>query len=154
MPPALRIESLWKCYAAGVRGCSARAWVLRGLSLLVQPGERVAIVGAAGSGKSTLADCVLGVRLPTAGLIEMAGRLELIDLQNGGWADGQMVRRSKDPDLASRPSDVLTSVVLARRPDALAAWADRVLLLRDGRLHHMLHQPARRVAERGTAALR
>ena len=70
MPPALRVESLWKCYAAGVRGCSARAWVLRGLSITVQPGERIAIVGDAGSGKTTLVECMLGRREPTAGVID------------------------------------------------------------------------------------
>jgi ABC-type protease/lipase transport system fused ATPase/permease subunit len=154
MPPALRVESLWKCYAAGVRGCSARAWVLRGLSLTVQPGERVAIVGGAGSGKTTLAECIRGLRVPTAGRIQSSGRLEIVELQHVGTSDGRRVRSSESLDVASLPSDFLTCVVLARRPDALVAWADRVLLLRDGRLHHMLHQPVRRVAERGTAALR
>ena len=41
MPLALRIENLWKSYAAGVRGCSARVWVLRGCTLHVELGERV-----------------------------------------------------------------------------------------------------------------
>jgi predicted ABC-type transport system involved in lysophospholipase L1 biosynthesis ATPase subunit len=51
MPRALRVESLWKCYAAGVRGCSARIWVLRGLHLSVVVGDRVDILGGAASGK-------------------------------------------------------------------------------------------------------
>lgn len=156
MPPALRVESLWKCYAAGVRGCSARAWVLRGLSITVQPGERIAIVGDAGSGKTTLVECMLGLRAPTAGVIEISGRLEIVDLQNGRRSGGQVIGILEAPDLASsRPSDLLTSVVVARRPDALAGWADRMLLLRDGRLHSTSFRPARRrVAERGAASLR
>ena len=155
MPPALRIESLWKYYAAGVRGCSARAWVLRGVCLTVEPGERVAIVGAAGSGKTTLAECILGLRAPTMGMIENAGRLEMIDLRTAGRSDGRMVRGSNVQDPTFPPSDLPTSViVLARRSDSLTTWADRMLLLRDGSLHSMSFTSARRVAERSIAALR
>jgi ABC-type glutathione transport system ATPase component len=143
MPPALRIDSLWKCYAAGVRGCSARAWVLRGLSLCVDPGERVAIVGAPGSGKTTLAQCILGLRAPTAGRIEIRGALEIMELQDVGRSGGRDCR-SGHPDLPS-------SLIFARRPEALAGWVDHLFLLRDGRLHSLGFQPVRRVAERGAA---
>jgi energy-coupling factor transporter ATP-binding protein EcfA2 len=145
MPPALRIESLWKCYIAGVRGCSAQVWALRGLSLTVQAGERAAIVGAPGAGKTTLAHCILGLRAPTAGKIEIAGAVEVIELQE--------VRMSGGQDDGSRPPDLLTSIVLTRDPDLLLGWFDRILLLRDGRLHPLTFQSARRVAER-SAALR
>jgi ABC-type glutathione transport system ATPase component len=131
MPPALRIESLWKCYAAGVRGCSARIWVLRGLHLTVEAGEHVAVLGGAGAGKRTLADCIIGLRAPTAGLIEVTDRLEIIL--------GAEVRSSRGRG----------ALVLARDMGTLRTWADRVLLLRDGRLHATALQPARRVAERG-----
>jgi ABC-type sugar transport system ATPase subunit len=131
MPPALRVEFLWKCYAAGVRGCSARVWVLRGLHLTVHAGERVAILGGAGSGKRTLADCILGFRAPTAGLIDLAGPLEIV--------------RAPGPEAAPAP----TVLVFARDIGNLRAWADRVLLLRDGRLHSTALRPARRVAEHG-----
>jgi ABC-type multidrug transport system ATPase subunit len=130
MPRALRVESLWKCYAAGVRGCSARIWVLRGLHLTVDVGERVAILGGAASGKNTLADCILGLRAPTAGLIEVTDRLEI-------------VRR---PD--ARLPRAHTALVFARDIGNLRSWADRVLLLRDGRVHPTALRPACRVAER------
>ena len=51
MPLALRVENLWKSYAAGVRGCSVRVWALRGCTLHLEFGERVAVVGARGAGK-------------------------------------------------------------------------------------------------------
>lgn len=145
MPPALRIESLWKCYVAGVHRCSARVWVLRGLSLTVQAGERVAIVGAQGAGKSTLVQCIRGLRLPTAGKIEIVGALEIVDHPDAG--------RSGPPLLASRPPDLPASLMFARHADTLPGWLDRLYLLRDGRLHLTGFQPARRVAER-SAALR
>jgi ATP-binding cassette subfamily B protein len=48
--------------------------VLRGVSLLVRPGERVAIVGRTGSGKSTLLALVVGSYEPDAGTVLLAGR--------------------------------------------------------------------------------
>ena len=47
--------------------------VLRGVSLSVQPGDIVAIIGANGAGKSTLLRTVFGMVLPRAGRIRFAG---------------------------------------------------------------------------------
>lgn len=135
MPSALRVESLWKCHAAGVRGCSARIWVLRGVNLTVHDGERVAILGGAGAGKRTLAACILGLCAPTAGLIEVTDQVEI----------------GADPAIPSTRGRA--ALVFARDIGNLRAWADRVLLLRDGRLHATTLQPARRVAERGVRRL-
>jgi predicted ABC-type transport system involved in lysophospholipase L1 biosynthesis ATPase subunit len=143
MPPALRIESLWKCYAAGVLRCSARVWALRGLCLTVETGERVAIIGAPGAGKTTLAECILGLRAPTAGRVDVLGALEIMDLQDVGRSE-LLIPTFRQPD---RP----TSLILTRHPEALAGWVDRLYLLRDGRLHSTSLHPARRVAERGAS---
>src|SRR5438105_2650657 len=83
MPLALRIDNLWKCYSAGVRGCSARVWALRGCSLAVHAGECVAIVGAAGSGKTTLVACIRGERKPDAGHLELLLPVLAVDWQEG-----------------------------------------------------------------------
>ena len=55
--------------------------VLRGVDLDIQPGERVAIVGASGSGKSTLLHLLGGLELPSSG---------------GVWVDGQEISRVSD----------------------------------------------------------
>ena len=48
--------------------------LLRDVSLVIQRGERVALVGPTGSGKSTLADILMGLLEPTAGRLLIDGR--------------------------------------------------------------------------------
>src|SRR5205085_10621238 len=47
--------------------------VVRGASLEIQPGMKIALVGRSGSGKSTLASLLLGLYWPESGSIELDG---------------------------------------------------------------------------------
>jgi ABC-type bacteriocin/lantibiotic exporter with double-glycine peptidase domain len=60
--------------------------VVTGVSLEIQPGQHIGIVGRSGSGKSTLAHLLLGLYRPTSGRIEFDG----LDL---GGLDAGSVRR-------------------------------------------------------------
>ena len=48
-------------------------WILRGISLEVQPGRTIAIVGRSGSGKTTLIKCLAGMLEPTEGTVLFDG---------------------------------------------------------------------------------
>ncbi len=60
-----------------VRGLAKRFGstdVLRGIDLDVEPGERIAILGASGSGKSTLLRCLNFMEMPDAGTVTLDGK--------------------------------------------------------------------------------
>jgi ABC-2 type transport system ATP-binding protein len=63
--PMIAVERLTRTFG--------RLTVLDGLSLAVEPGERVALFGPNGSGKSTLLRCVLGTVTPTSGTVTVGG---------------------------------------------------------------------------------
>jgi len=68
--PVLRCRDLGKVYRDGSREVE----VLRGVELVLEPGERLAIVGASGSGKSTLLNLLGGLDPPSSGSVEVAGQ--------------------------------------------------------------------------------
>jgi energy-coupling factor transport system ATP-binding protein len=74
--PALALKDVWFEVEDGPT-------ILRGLSLDLQPGERVALMGRNGAGKSTLLRLAKGLAEPTRGRIERAGEVALL-LQNPG----------------------------------------------------------------------
>jgi ABC-type multidrug transport system fused ATPase/permease subunit len=57
-------------------------WVLKGVSFVVRPGERVAIVGPTGSGKTTVVNLLLGFYRPQRGKILIDG-VDLAELDLG-----------------------------------------------------------------------
>ncbi|MEA2149034.1 MAG: energy-coupling factor transport system ATP-binding protein, partial [Solirubrobacteraceae bacterium] len=101
---ALAFSGVWHERAGG------RA-VLRGVSLALAPGERVALMGRNGAGKSTLLRHANGLLTPTRGKVAAAGRVALL-LQN-----------PNDYFLAEHVGEELDAAALARA--GLAHLADR-----------------------------
>jgi len=102
--PALEFSGVWHERSGG------RA-VLRGVSLALAPGERVALMGRNGAGKSTLLRHANGLLEPTRGKVAAAGRVALL-LQN-----------PNDYFLAEHVGEELDAAALARA--GLAHLADR-----------------------------
>ena len=69
-----RLEDVHKFYGAHE--------VLRGVTLQVNPGERVGLVGRNGAGKTTTIKCLLGLLRPTSGTVRVFG----LDPQNNDVA--------------------------------------------------------------------
>jgi putative ABC transport system ATP-binding protein len=84
-PPVIRVEHAVKTYDTGANAVHA----LRGVDLVIDRGEMIAIMGASGSGKSTLMNILGCLDTPTAGSYWLDGvrvdglsRNELADLRN------------------------------------------------------------------------
>lgn len=163
MSHALRARALWKSYAAGITGCSARAWVLRGISLDVERGECLAVLGARGAGTTTLLHCLAGLRRPDTGSIELAFTPLLVDARHlhdrPSHADRLLLvddpllpRREPRQPLAVRERDRHQTIIIATHElTHVRDIADRVLLLHHGRLHSLDHPTSTtRVAEART----
>ena len=71
---ALRVRDLSKVYGQGPSAVHA----LDGITLEVQSGELLCLVGASGCGKSTLLNLIAGLDEPSAGTIDRRGRVALM----------------------------------------------------------------------------
>src|SRR5439155_7356127 len=96
-------------------------WALQELSLAVQPGEMLGVIGANGAGKSTLFKLIAGVTPPTRGWLAQRGRLgALIEVGAG-----------IHPDLTGRENIYQYGAILGfswreirQRFDAIVEFAD------------------------------
>lgn len=96
-------------------------WALRDVSLRVERGEAVGVVGCNGSGKSTLLQLLCGVYPPTRGTIAVQGRIAALLELGAGF----------DPEFTGRENVFMNAAVLGMqrhetdaRLDDIAAFAD------------------------------
>ncbi|MCP2264139.1 metal ABC transporter ATP-binding protein [Promicromonospora thailandica] len=104
--------------------------ILRGVDLIVEPGEVVALLGANGSGKSTLVKTLVGINPPTQGTVRLlgepltAGRRTTVDRSRIGYVPQ---RANAGGGIPSTAQEVVASGLLHGRRLALPrGWRDRV----------------------------
>jgi putative ABC transport system ATP-binding protein len=130
--PAIEISGLTKRYGAGDAAVDA----LKGVDMIVQPGEVVGLIGPSGSGKSTLLKCLGAVIEPTAGRMALGGEATY----DHGWkvADLRALRRDRIGFVFQAPYlipflDVTDNVavlpMLAGMPNAKARERAREMLV-------------------------
>ena len=120
--------------------------ILKGVDLVIAPGERVAVVGPSGSGKSSLIAVAAGLERPTAGTVRLFGQ-DLARLDEDGRARLRRGRVSLVfqafhllPNMTAE-ENVAAPLEIAGMPEAgrtAREWLERVGLARRG--HHYPHQ--------------
>lgn len=129
MSEILKIKDLWGGYQEGVD-------ILRGITMEVQQGEAVGIIGLNGSGKSTLGKAIMGMIPYRRGSIVFEGKditglkthelahCGLAIMQQGGrvfptlsvWDNLQLAAQSKNCQLSTINSQLAEIIPLLRRP--------------------------------------
>lgn len=121
----LTVRDITKSYNA--------APVLTGISLTVEPGETVAIMGPSGSGKSTLLHCMSGVLLPDSGEVSLGttridslsdAKRSALRLNDFGFVfqDGQLL-----PELTARENAALPAILRGQSRTKALRRADDIL---------------------------
>lgn len=95
----VRLEDVDKRYGLPIPGLRrGKPLALEGVSFELRPGEVMGVIGANGAGKSTLLKVIAGVTPPSAGQVEVNGRLfPMIELNAGlhieltGWENIRML---------------------------------------------------------------
>lgn len=139
----LLCRNLGKRYEEGPQSVE----VLAGVELVLQPGERVAIVGSSGSGKTTLLNLLGGLDTPSEGSVWLAGE-ELSALNEK--ARGLLRNRAMGfvyqfhhllPEFSAL-ENVCMPLLIGRMPIGEAREKARALLERVGLGHRLGHKPA------------
>jgi len=142
-PPAVRAETVCRHYPMG--GSVIRA--VDGVSLAIERGEFVALLGQSGSGKSTLLNLLAGLDRPTSGSVLVQGR----DLAKMSSEDLARYRRN-DVGMVFQAFHLIPSMTITENVELPMRFAEverteraqrvRESLERVGLGHRLKHRPS------------
>lgn len=140
--PVLECRNVVRVFREG----ASTLQVLRGVSLAVQPAERVAIIGASGSGKTTLLQIMGGLDEPTEGgvLINGAPMHGTTEAQKGELRNryvGFVYQFHHLLPEFTAEENVAMPLMIRREPKPAALRAARELLGRVGLGERLTHKP-------------
>ena len=92
-------------------------WALRHVTLSIDPGESIALVGHNGSGKSTLLKTIAGVLMPSEGEVLVQGRISPMIELGAGF----------DPELSGRDNIYLNGALLGFSRKQMEGKFDRIV---------------------------
>jgi putative ABC transport system ATP-binding protein len=136
---ALRLREVSKEYPGGVHA-------LRGVSVDIAGGERVAVVGPSGSGKTTMLTVLGTLERPTAGVVEVAGR-DVVGASDGELAGlraheiGFVFQGFHLQETLTAVDNVATGMLYTGAPARQRREAARLALERVGLGHRLSHRP-------------
>lgn len=90
---------------------------LSDVNLAVRPGETVAVIGPNGSGKSTLLKLVAGILQPTAGSVEVRGRVTALIELGAGF----------HPEISGRDNAIINGMMLGLSRREILAQLDDII---------------------------
>jgi putative ABC transport system ATP-binding protein len=137
--PALRLSEVTKRYPGGVEA-------LRGVSVVIEAGERVAVVGPSGSGKTTMLTVLGTLERPTAGRVEVAGH-DVAGASDGGLAGlrahklGFVFQGFHLQDALTALDNVANGMLYTGAPARVRRAAARTALERVGLADRLTHRP-------------
>jgi lipoprotein-releasing system ATP-binding protein len=145
--PVLRALELHKRFVEGRGDEALDVSVLRGVSLSIERGQTLAIVGASGSGKSTLLHLLGGLDAPSCGRVELMGRdLSAMDAaEQGRWRNlhlGFVYQFHHLLPEFSALDNVAMPLRIRRLPVAAAREQAREILARVGLGPRLAHHPS------------
>jgi energy-coupling factor transporter ATP-binding protein EcfA2 len=126
LAPALELIAVSRRYRAGLAGCSGEVAALDRVSLRVERGEIVGLVGGPGAGKTTLLLCAAGLLRPDAGIVRGHGVTYAASIER--FEEIGDDRGAALLDLPSTPRDGAERARIARRAHALQAAGAAVVL--------------------------
>jgi ATP-binding cassette subfamily C protein len=113
-----RLKGAIELSRVSFRYSSDGPWILKDISLRIQPGEMVAFVGSSGGGKSTLMRLMLGFEMPTTGAILYDGQdLSSIDLRMLRQQLGVVLQTSR-----VMPTEIFRNIVGVSSKTIEDAW--------------------------------